>query len=254
MEGWIKIHRKILDNPIVCKDTETFTIWMYLLLNATHKEIDMLFEGKKITLKKGQLITGRKSISEKLSISESKVQRVLKMFEIEQQIEQQTTKHNRLISIINWEQYQEIEQQNEQQVNNNRTTTEQQLNTNKNVRMKECKNVRNVVVDESIKELINYYESNIGLLTPTTYERLISYLDDTRLELIEKAIEIASIKNQRSMAYVEGILRSWSSKGIKTIGDVENEQVKIKVKVDREETPEEWAERMEKEWAKNECG
>lgn len=137
MEGWIKIHRKILENPIVCKDTDTFSIWMYLLLNATHKEIDMVFKGKRITLKPGQLITGRKVIAKQFDISESKVQRILKAFEIEQQIEQQTSRQNRLISIVNWDYYQQTEQQNEQQMNNKRTTSEQQVNTNKNERMKE---------------------------------------------------------------------------------------------------------------------
>ena len=108
MEGWISTYRKILENPIVCKDSDYFAVWMYLLLNATHKESPAIFNKKKIILKKGQLITGRKAIAEKFDISESKVQRILKTFEIEQQIEQQ--------------------------VNNKRTTTEQQVNTNKNVK------------------------------------------------------------------------------------------------------------------------
>ena len=105
---------------------------MYLLLNATHKESPAIFNKKKIILKKGQLITGRKAIAEKFDISESKVQRILKTFEIEQQIEQQTCSQNRLISIINWNEYQQNEQQVEQQVNSERTTNEQQMNTNNN--------------------------------------------------------------------------------------------------------------------------
>ena len=131
--GWISLHRKILDNPIICKDTDYFSIWCYLLLNATHKEQRKEFNGKTITLEKGQLITGRKAIASKFNISDSKVQRVLKRLEIEQQIEQQTSTKNRLISILNWSNYQECEQQNEQQVNNKRTTSEQQVNTNNNV-------------------------------------------------------------------------------------------------------------------------
>mgnify|MGYP003290536754 CR=1 FL=1 len=53
MEGWIKLHRKILDNPIIFKDKDYLAIWIYLLLNATHKEIPALFKGKKIILQKG---------------------------------------------------------------------------------------------------------------------------------------------------------------------------------------------------------
>lgn len=141
MEGWIKIHRKILDNPIICKDSDYLAVWIYLLLNATHKEIPALFKGKKIILQKGQLITGRKSIAKQLKISESKIYRIINEFKSEQQIEQQVSNHNSLITIINWDKYQQIEQQNEQPVNNQRTTSEQPVNTNKNV--KNDKNVKN---------------------------------------------------------------------------------------------------------------
>lgn len=137
MEGWIKLHRKVLDNPIVCKDSDHIAVWMYILLNATHKEYPVVFSGNKIILQPGQLITGRKVIAEKFKISESKVQRILKVFESEQQIEQQNGNKNRLISILSWSEYQSSEQQDEQLLNNKRTTTEQQLNTNKNVRTKE---------------------------------------------------------------------------------------------------------------------
>lgn len=133
MEGWIKIHRKILDNPIICKDSDHLSIWLYLLLNATHQEIPAVFKGEKIILKSGQLITGRKSMSEKLGISESKIYRVINEYKNEQQIEQQTSNKNSLITILNWNKYQHAEQQNEQQMNNQRTTSEQPVNTNKNV-------------------------------------------------------------------------------------------------------------------------
>ncbi|MEF2243999.1 hypothetical protein [Paenibacillus sp. IITD108] len=154
MSGWIKLHRKILDNPIVCKDSDYLAVWTYLLLNATHKEYSAVFSGQKITLLPGQLITGRKSISEQFNISESKVQRILKTFENDQQIEQQTSNKNRIISILSWTEYQDVEQQNEQPVNNKRTTTEQQVNTNKNV-----KNVKN----ERMKEVKEYSRETLEL-------------------------------------------------------------------------------------------
>lgn len=131
--GFIAIHRKMLDNPVVCKDNDYFRVWMQLLLSASHKGYPAIFAGKKIELKAGQLITGRKVLAEKCSISESKIQRILKSFEFEQQIEQQTCNKNRLITIVNWSLYQNCERQNEQRMNNKRTTTEHQMNTNNNV-------------------------------------------------------------------------------------------------------------------------
>lgn len=141
MKGYIKLYRDVLDNPIVTKDADYFAVWGYLLLNAAHEKKSALFNGKRVELMPGQLITGRKTIAERLHIHESKVQRVLKCFESEQQIEQQANRHNRLITVKNWGKYQSSEQQNEQQVNNNRTTSEQQVNTNK--KEKKEKNVKN---------------------------------------------------------------------------------------------------------------
>lgn len=161
MQGYIKLYRKLLDNPIVCKDSDHLSIWIYLLLNATHKEKSVVFQGKKITLKPGQLITGRKSISSEFRVSESKVQRVLKCFETEHQIEQQTGNKNRLITILSWDEYQSTEHQDEQQVNNKRTTTEQQVNTNKNV-----KNVKNERMKEKYADDVRLY--------PEEYEKLIA--------------------------------------------------------------------------------
>ena len=99
--GWISLHRSILDNPIVCKDSDHFAVWCFILLNATHKQQDKIFGGERINLEPGMLITGRKKISSTFNISESKVQRILKSLEIEQQIEQQTCNRNRLITVVN---------------------------------------------------------------------------------------------------------------------------------------------------------
>jgi uncharacterized phage protein (TIGR02220 family) len=145
----------MLDNPIVCKDSEYLAVWTYILLNATHKEHPSVFKGNKIMLKPGQLITGRKTISEKFKISESKVQRILKLFESEQQIEQQNGNKNRLITILSWDDYQGAEQQDEREMNNKRTTTEQQLNTYKNVK-KEKNEKKEDKYKELIVEIVNY--------------------------------------------------------------------------------------------------
>ena len=88
-EGWIKLHRKVLDNPIVTKDNDHLAVWIWLLLNASHREHPAVFNGEKITLKPGQLITGRKKLAEECRISESKANRIISEFKSEQQIEQQ---------------------------------------------------------------------------------------------------------------------------------------------------------------------
>lgn len=187
MEGFIKLYRKLLENPIICKDGDHLAVWIYLLLNATHKEYPALFKGEKITLNPGQLLTGRKSISANINISESKVQRILKTFENEQQIEQQTSNQNRLITIVKWSEYQGSEQQIEQRVNNERTTDEQRVNTNKNV--KNDKNDKKEIYSE-ISDLYN----SICLSFPR-----LTKLSDARKKAIKARLNIYTTEDFKKL-------------------------------------------------------
>lgn len=163
INGWIKIHRKMMDNPIVMKDADHLAIWAFILLSAAFDEHDTLLNGKRITLQAGQFVTGRKAIAQRLCISESKVERVLNCFESEHQIEQQKTTKGRLITVLNWQLYQECEQQTEQQLNNNRTTSEQQVNTTK-----EYKEIK-----KDKKERIY-----VGRFTPPTTDEVRDYCQE----------------------------------------------------------------------------
>lgn len=175
MSGWIKIHRGMLDNPAVCKDSDHLAIWIHLLLNATHKPHDILIGNKRVTLQPGDLATSRKALSVKYKVEESKVERILKLFKNEQQIEQQSYSTNRIISVLNWHKYQEIEQQNEQRVNSERTASEQRVNTNKNERKKELKNERN----KDLKDISDKSpEPTRSTFKPPALEEVIAYCEE----------------------------------------------------------------------------
>ena len=126
--GWISLHRKIQDTPIY-SDSHAVHLWVHLLLKANHQDKEFLFNGVMQSVKRGQLLTGRKALSSETGINESKIQRLLKTFEKCKMIEQQSSNKSRLISITKYDSHQVVEQQ----VNNTRTTDEQQVNTNNNV-------------------------------------------------------------------------------------------------------------------------
>lgn len=118
MIGWVKVHRRMREKGWY-RDSSKVHLWIELLLRASHKKKEYMFNGQKITLEPGQFITGRKALSESTGIHESSIERMLTFFEkTEQQIEQQKTSHGRLISIVSWWEYQVLEQVNEQQMNN----------------------------------------------------------------------------------------------------------------------------------------
>lgn len=160
--GWIKVHRKMLDNPVVFKDPDHLAVWMYLLLEATHQDYPKMFGGKKVVLKPGQLITGRKVISEKTGVEESKVKRILKLFKSEHQIDQQAERYGSLISILSWNEYQNCDQQTDQQVTNECPTSDQRVTTlqeHNNRRTQEQK--KDIYSAERI-EIINCLNDAIG--------------------------------------------------------------------------------------------
>lgn len=129
MDGWVSIHRKIIDAPWFNK-SEYVHLWLYLLLKANYEDKEVFIGNEKVLVKRGEILTSRHKLSEVVHIQESKIYRILKRFENEHQIEQHKTKKYTVISILNYNMYQNNEQENEQQMNNKRTTDEQPMNTN----------------------------------------------------------------------------------------------------------------------------
>ena len=191
----------MLDNPIIMKDAEHLAVWMYLLLNATHAEYPALFKGKKIMLQPGQLITGRKSIASTLCVNESKVRRILDMFESDQQIDRQRSNQNTLITLKNWDKYQFFDQQIDQQMTNERPTDDQPVTTNK--KNKNVKNVKNEIKYSDIPELntaiLEFIKFRKNVKKPMT-DRAISLMIGKLNKLSTSANEQIDIINQSILA------------------------------------------------------
>ena len=192
-KGYIKLHRALLNNPIV-KKPEYAWLWTTLLLKATHKEVSFIWNEEIVLLKPGQFITGRKQLSAETGISQSKVYRILKYLKNEQQIEQQTTNKYTTITILNWKKYQDNGQHVEQPVNNKRTTTEQPVNTYKNV--KNDKNVKNKEIYIDIISYLNEKASkNFKPNTSATMKHIKArLLEGYKIDDFKKVIDIKVAK------------------------------------------------------------
>ena len=123
MEGWVKFHREWINNPYIAKDGEHLAIWMYLMLNATHTEMQAQFGKEIITLKSGQLLTSYREIEERLKINRCKVNRVFEWLKKGTLIETAIGSTKTLVTISVWQDSQAIgETQNETEVRHNRDT------------------------------------------------------------------------------------------------------------------------------------
>jgi predicted transcriptional regulator len=136
-QGWIKLHRSLLDWEWYT-DQNTSRLFIHLLLRANHK--DKKWRG--ILIEKGQLLTGRKVLSEETGLSEQQVRSSLNKLKSTNEITIKSTKQSSVITVVAWESYQQDNQQINQQATNDQPTSNQQVTTNKNVKNdnneKEC--------------------------------------------------------------------------------------------------------------------
>lgn len=126
-QGWIKLHRKLIDNPIT-KNSQYFHLWVILLLRANHKQNKMMWNNNFIVIKEGQFVTGRDELNRLSGIPPTTIERILKYLENGHQIEQQKTNKYRLITIVNWKEHQSLDNKTV----NKRTSSGHQTDTNKN--------------------------------------------------------------------------------------------------------------------------
>lgn len=140
--GWIKLYRKLLDNPL-WKDctAQQKVVMVTLLLMANHEPKKWIFKGEEYECKAGQFITSLNSIQQEVGsdISIDQIRRSLVKLEKFGFLTNKSTNKNRLITIENWGLYQFKDEQPPSEPPSNRQATAKQPPTNKNVRIKECK-------------------------------------------------------------------------------------------------------------------
>lgn len=127
--GWVKLHRQTLSNPIF-KNDKLFRVFIYLLLSARHTEGEQLIGDTIVHLKVGQWATGRIAISRDTGLTQQNVRTALSKLEKLNILTIKPTTKFSVISIVNWEKY----QQDNQQVTNSQPAGNQQVTTNNNVK------------------------------------------------------------------------------------------------------------------------
>lgn len=139
-QGWIKLHRKIKDSPLY-KDcnAKQRDILINLLMEVNHKPAKWIFKGQEFEVESGQLITSLESIANICAkdVTVQNVRTALLKFEKYGFLTNESTNKNRLITIVNWDLYQDKEenQQSNQQAVNKQLTTNKNNKNNKNKKL-----------------------------------------------------------------------------------------------------------------------
>lgn len=114
MNGYIKLHRKIFKNEIA-KNPQHFLIWVWLLTRASYtaRTVYPTIKGMRIPigLNVGDLVVIKSTTSEFIGVSPSMLWRVLLKLEKMGMIIKRSTTHYTVVSICNYETYQNSEPQ-----------------------------------------------------------------------------------------------------------------------------------------------
>jgi len=101
MDGWVKLHRKLMEWEWY-SDANTFRLFVHLLLRASYEAN----EWRGVTLKSGQVLTGRKQLAKELVLSERQIRTALKNLQTTNEVTIKSTNKYSIISITNWSKYQ----------------------------------------------------------------------------------------------------------------------------------------------------
>lgn len=108
--GWMKIYRRLAESELwLAEPFSRGQAWVDLLLLARFQDGFTRMRGVKVDVKRGQLAWPIVKLAERWRWSQGKVRRFLNELEIEGQIEQQKSNVTSLISITNYERFQEDE-------------------------------------------------------------------------------------------------------------------------------------------------
>ena len=140
MEGYIKLHRQIVENDLWFSERFTRSqAWIDLLLLARHNSGLLTIRGIDIKLNPGQLCYSQLSLSKRWQWDRKKVKKFLNQLKKREMVDIKISKVTTIITIKNWFSYQGVDNKSDNRIPN-------KFPTNKN-----DKNVKNDKEEEVVK-------------------------------------------------------------------------------------------------------
>lgn len=132
-EGWVKLHRCLLDKPIWnCSTSEQKSIFITLLLLANRSEKEWEWQNKKFKCQPGQLVTSSTNLAKAAGCSRQNVRTALARFKKYEFLTYESTKTGILVTVVNWEKYQAKPEELTNKLTDDQPTGNQGVTTNKN--------------------------------------------------------------------------------------------------------------------------
>lgn len=160
MSGFVKIPRALRDHPLG-GDPEALAVFIHLVMNAAYQDQEVVFNGEKLPLKRGQLIYGRTSYAQKIGITESAIRRVMRRLEKWQLIGSKTTKRFSVITLLASDLWQDNDLANG--IKKNITSNINNIKTQEDAKKPSLPEITNFIKAKKLsvdaEDFFNYYDS-----------------------------------------------------------------------------------------------
>jgi len=106
-KGWIKLSRDITDHWLWQeKPFDKKSAWIDLILMANHKDKTIFFSGAPLLIKRGQLVTSEKKLSERWGWSRNKTRAFLGQLKVQGMILAEGTAKGTTLTLVNYDNFQ----------------------------------------------------------------------------------------------------------------------------------------------------
>ncbi|AUJ25162.1 DnaD domain-containing protein [Virgibacillus dokdonensis] len=240
-EGWIKLYREVFDSDI-WHDVTTFRLFIFLIGKASHKDG---FKYKGMILNEGQYVSSYRKLRDALAYKEGRGYKKYSLSTVKacvnklikaERVNVKETELGTLFTIVNYAKYQELEDTGKESKNtlNEKVRTNAELTPNdvrtKSEQDQELKNLRIkelYTTTANSEDAIVFYQNNFGMIRPAMSEEIIDWINDFGDKMVIEAMQRSLDRNKPSWGYARSILQSWSNKGIKTMEQVQAEDIEF---------------------------
>lgn len=218
-DSYIKISRRLLDWEWF-QDSNMVHLFIYILLQANFK--DGNWQGSEV--KRGQYITGRKSLSRATGISERTIRTCLQKLEATNEVTIEPTSKWSIITVVKYDKYQGFESKAPSKTPEDRPSIDHQSTTIEEERRK--KRIKDIVEHLNLKTNSAYKSTtqsttskiNARIEEGATYEDFVKVIDSKSTEWLNKSDMSKYLRPETLFgSKFEGYLQNATKIKIKTI-------------------------------------
>lgn len=194
MEGWIKIHRKIVDNWIFNNDAY-FHAWIVILMTVNYDKNKTFIHGEILDCDRGQSLLSLNSWASKFgrNWTVQKTRTFFSLLKKDEMINIEGLHQTTRLTVLNYETYQDVQQTNNTPITDQQHTDNTPITTTKEIKNKKEVIIKEKILKEKTIQLVKF-ENWLSLNAPLVLKMEIQITDEN-LTKMKKGFSLVEIQD-----------------------------------------------------------